>query len=69
MKALLTRGMVTGNPGGVRNDQLEMLQIEMETMRIQMTGQTGGPDGSHSKPGLRARGVKGSHQQTAPGWM
>ena len=39
VKALLTRGMVLGNPGGIRNDQLEGLQIEMETMKIQMMGQ------------------------------
>ena len=34
VKALLTRGMVPGNLGGIRNDQLEGLQIEMATMRI-----------------------------------
>ena len=39
VKALLTRGMVLGNPGGIRNDQLEGLQIEMATIRIQMMGQ------------------------------
>ena len=39
VKALLTRGMVLGNPGGIRNDQLEGLQIEMATMKIQMMGQ------------------------------
>ena len=39
VKALLTRGMVLGNPGGIRNDHLEGLQIEMATMKIQMMGQ------------------------------
>ncbi|CAI8596091.1 unnamed protein product [Vicia faba] len=39
VKALLTRGMVLGNPGGIRNDQLEGLQIELATMKIQMMGQ------------------------------
>ena len=39
VKALLTRGMVLGNPGGVRNDQLEELQIELATIKIQMMGQ------------------------------
>ena len=43
VKALLTRGMVLGNSGSVRNDQLEELQIEMETMKIQMMGQLVGP--------------------------
>ena len=38
VKALLTRGMVLGNPGGIRNDQLEGLQIELATMKIQMMG-------------------------------
>ena len=39
VKALLSRGLVLGNPGGIRNDQLEGLQIEMATMKIQMMGQ------------------------------
>ena len=39
VKALLTRGMVIGNPEGIRNDQLEGLQIEMAIMKIQMMGQ------------------------------
>ena len=39
VKALLTRGMVLGNPWGIRNDQLEKLQIELATMKIQMMGQ------------------------------
>ena len=34
VKALLTRGMVLGNPGGIRDDQLEGLQIELATMKI-----------------------------------
>ena len=28
-----------GNPGGIRNDQLEGLQIKLATMKIQMMGQ------------------------------
>ena len=39
VKALLTRGMVLGNSSNVRNDQLEELQIELATMKIQMMGQ------------------------------
>ena len=39
VKALLTRGMFLGNPGGARNDQLEELQIELAAMKIQMMGQ------------------------------
>ena len=39
VKALLTGGMVLGNPGGIKNDQLEGLHIELATMKIQMMGQ------------------------------
>ena len=39
VKDLLTRGMVLGNLGGIRNDQLEGLQIDLATMKIQMMGQ------------------------------
>ena len=39
VKALLTRGMVLGNPGSIRKDQLEGLQIELATMKIQMMEQ------------------------------
>ena len=39
VKALLTRGMVQGNSSNARSDQLEELQFELATMRIQMMGQ------------------------------
>ena len=39
VKALLTRGMIMGNPEDNKDDQLERLQTEMETMKIQMMGQ------------------------------
>ena len=39
VKALLTRGMVMGNPEGTKDDQFERLQTEMETMKVQMMGQ------------------------------
>ncbi|CAI8614470.1 unnamed protein product [Vicia faba] len=38
VKALLTRGMVQGNSSNARSDQLEALQSELTTMRIQMMG-------------------------------
>ena len=39
VKALLTRGMVQGNSSNAMSDQLEELQFELATMRIQMMGQ------------------------------
>ena len=39
IKTLLTRNLTLGNAGGIRNDQLEGLQIELATMKIQMMGQ------------------------------
>ena len=39
IKSLLTRGLFLGNPGGIRNDQLEGLQIKLATMKIHMMGQ------------------------------
>ena len=39
VKALLTTGMVQGNSNNARSDQLEALQSELTTMRIQMMGQ------------------------------
>ena len=38
IKALLTRGLVLGNPSGIRNDQLEGILIELATMKIHMMG-------------------------------
>ena len=34
VKALLTRGMVMGNPGDDRDDQLERLQTEIAIMKV-----------------------------------
>ena len=39
VKALLTRGMIQDNSNNAMSDQLEALQSELTTMRIQMTGQ------------------------------
>ena len=39
VKALLTRGMIIGNPEENKDDQLEWLQTKMATMKIQMMGQ------------------------------
>ena len=39
VKELLTRGMTKKNPEDNQDDQLERLQTEMETMKIQMMGQ------------------------------
>ena len=39
LKALLTESMTKKNPEDNRDDQLEQLQAEMATMRIQMMGQ------------------------------
>ena len=39
VKALLTRGLVQGNSSNSMSDQLEELQFELATMRIQMMGQ------------------------------
>ena len=39
VKALLTKGLVQENSNNSRSDQLEALQSELTTMRIQMTGQ------------------------------
>ena len=39
VKALLTRGMIMGNPGDDRDDQLERLQTEIAIMKVQMMGQ------------------------------
>ena len=38
VKALLIRDMVIGNPEGTKDDQLERLQTEMATMKVQMMG-------------------------------
>ena len=39
LKALLTESMTKKNPKDNKDDQLEQLQAEMATMRIQMMGQ------------------------------
>ena len=39
VKALLTMGLTMENPEDDRDDQLERLQTEMATMKIQMMGQ------------------------------
>ena len=39
MKTLLARGMIMGNPGDDRVDQLEWLQTEIAIMKVQMMGQ------------------------------
>ena len=39
MKTLLTKGMVMGNYGNDRDDQLEQLQTEIAIMKVQMMGQ------------------------------
>ena len=38
VKSLLTRGMITGNPEGNKDDQLELLRTEIAIMKIQMMG-------------------------------
>ena len=39
VKALLTKGMIMGNPEDDKDNQLDRLQIEVAIMKVQMIGQ------------------------------